>query len=165
MEFAYGNRTASMLIRPGSIHPSGWRYRILGLCLGSFLMVLLSGFYGIASIVTAFEGSGFPEPVDILNASLWGAGYAVFLVPYGLVAGALSAEAALGFAKLFVTRSRHWSEQTRPILAFSAASIGLVLSLLLSFVFGFQLPIFYVVVFVFVLVVFYLLDPWLNRKF
>ncbi|MDH6236680.1 hypothetical protein [Cryobacterium sp. CG_9.6] len=115
-------------------------------------------------MMVLFDDNGSPKPVDILNASLWGAGYGVFLVPFGLVAGALSAEAAFGLAKLVVARSFRRRGQVRVIIAGSSSLTSLLVSLLISCAFGFQIPVFYVFLFIVVLAVTHLLDPWLNKK-
>lgn len=144
--------------RPG---PNGWRYRVLGLAFGFFSMLWLSSYYSVGSLVALLSGPGRPSPAELVNSSLWGFGFAFYLIPFGLLAGWISAEASL-LAARSVSRARRGPAPRRLSLATCSTAVTLAVSLGLSLIFGFQIPYFYAGVMLATFASTYAASAWLN---
>ena len=162
-----GDSTMSTLRPARTVHPSGWRYRVLWLSIAASLAFVPAGVQGIDLSISVFLEHPTHTLEDLIGASLWGVGVTIFfgaqLVPFALLIGALSAEACLGLSKLLTIRPPLRPRQRRLLIACSAGVTTLAISLIVSAVIALQPFWFYALVFILITSISYRLDTWLNQ--
>ena len=156
--------TLLMTTTSTQVRPVGWRYRLLGIGLGALLMFDLASFYGPLNVIALFSHGGLIGPWDVFNNSLFGLGFASYMVPYGLLAGWVSSEASLGLAKPLSRKLASHPRRRRVLTAMSTALATLTCSVILSLAFGFQILSFYGIIVIVVFGAALLGDPWLNER-
>lgn len=156
--------TLLMTATPTQVRPVGWRYRLLGIGLGALLMFDLASFYGPLNVIALFNHGGLIGPWDVFNNSLFGLGFASYMVPFGLLSGWVSSEASLGLVKPLARKLASRPRLRRVLTAMSTALTTLTCSVILSFAFGFQILGLYGIIVIVVFGAAFLGDPWLNKR-
>lgn len=96
-----------------------------------------------------------------MSSFTWGPTWVLFLTPFGLLAGWITAEIAL-FASRFILRSLP-PPRARAASSVSTGAIAIIVSPAVGLAFGLQVPLFYACVFVLAVGSVWVGLKWLNK--